>query len=280
MEQRRAPFGAELHFDPRRRRGRGRVQGVVHQVARDGHEAARIDEAVREQGPVGEAQADAPLRGDRALAHEESGQQRVAHLLGDLLGGAAVHSGDLGHELRRLVVETELQQAEEGVEPVGVLVVLGAQGLDQTAGGVQLPGQALQLGAVAQGGDGAAVLGRHPVGHQYPGALDGQQVAAGDAAREDVGGAARAEYVVQRAPRERVGGVRREAQQPGGFVVDQADAPAAVEGDHAFADGVQHRLRSASRAEMSEKARSRVCRWILRESRYAASAPAARAPPA
>ena len=169
-QHRRTALGPQLDLDPGVRRAGGRVQRVVDEVADDRHQAARVHQPVGQQCPGRDAQRHAALRRHRRLADQQRGQQRVVDLLGDLLGGGPVHADHLGDELHRLLVHLQFEQPEQGVQPVGVLVVLGAQGVDQPAGGVQLAAELLQLGAVAQGGHGAAVVGRHPVGDQHPAA--------------------------------------------------------------------------------------------------------------
>lgn len=159
-------------------------------------------------------------------------------LLRDLLGGHPVGPGDLPDELDGLVEHLQLQQPEQGVHTVRVLMVLRAQRVDETTGGVQLAAELLQLGTVTQRGHGAAVVGGHPVGDQHPLPPHGHQVRPRHPAREDIGGAARAQRRVQRLADD----LRAEAQQPLRLVVEQPDAAAAVQGHHTLADAVQHRL--------------------------------------
>lgn len=141
--------------------------------------------------------------------------------------------------------------------------------------GVEFTAELLQFGAVAQGGHGAAVVGRHPVGDQDALTAHGQQIRAGDPSGQHVGGAAGTEHVVERP----ADGRRVESEQPLGLVVEAYPA-GPVQGDDSSRMPCNIASRSASSAEMSEKARSWVCRWTRRESRYAANAPTARAPPA
>lgn len=177
-----------------------RVQRVVDQVAGDRDQAARIDEPVRQQRGGGQAERDRALGGDRRLADQDRREQRVPDLLGDLFRGGPVHSDDLGDELGGLLVQLKFEQTEQGVQPVGVLVVLGAQGVDQAARRVQLAAQALQFRAVAERGDGAPVIGGHPVGDQNAVAAYGQEVGAFDPAWP-----AHRSYAPPRAPRQAPG---------------------------------------------------------------------------
>ncbi|KIX78771.1 hypothetical protein SF23_04695 [Streptomyces sp. MBRL 10] len=262
-----AALGAQFHLDQGRGSAEGRVQRVVHQVAEDGDEPARIHQPVGDEGGLGQPQGDAPLGGDGRLAHQEGRQQRVVDLLGDLLGRRAVHTDDLGDEVHRLLVQAQLQQAEEGVEPVGVLVVLRAQGVDQAAGGVELPAEVFQLRAVAEGGDGAAVLGGHAVGDQHPGAWTvtrSRPVTRPDStsAVRPVPRTASSGRPVKVAgasgarPSRRAASSLTRRTRPSGA---SAITPSRMECSIAS--------RSARRLAMSEKARSRVCRWMRRERR-------------
>jgi hypothetical protein len=233
-----AALGAQLHLDRGAGRPGRRVQRVVEQVAGDRDQAARIDEPVRQRGGGGQAQGHRAFGGDRRLADQDRGEQRVPDLLGDLLRGGPVHSDDLGDELDGLLVQLQFEQAEQGVQPVGVLVVLGAQGVDQAARRVELAAQALQLGAVAEGGDGAPVVGRHPVGDEDAVTAHGQQVGALDPAGQHIGRTPGTEHLVQGpAP-----GLGADAEETLRLVVEQPDPAVAIERDHAFADGVQHGL--------------------------------------
>lgn len=119
---------------------------------------------------------------------------------------------------------------------VGVLVVLCAQCVDQAARRVQLPAELLQLGTVAQGDHGTAVAGGHPIGDQDPLAAHGQQVGAGHAAGQHVGRASRPECSLGGV----ADGLAADVQQPLRLVVQQPHPAAAVQGDHALPDAVQH----------------------------------------
>ena len=215
-----------------------------------------------QQGPVRDPQGDAALGRDGRLADQQGGEQRVVDLLGDLLRGGPVVADHLADELHRVLVHLQFQQPEQRVHPVGVLVVLGAQGVDQTAGGVEFAAELLQLGAVAQGGDGAAVVGGHAVGDQHALAADGEQIGAGDPAGQHVGRTAR-----RRAPRR--GAARRPRRRcPSSRCASSLSSRMRPPRSRATTPSrmpCSIASRSASSAEMSEKARSRVCRWTRRE---------------
>ncbi len=119
-------------------------------------------------------------------------------LLGDLFRGDPVVADHLADELHGVVVHLQLQQPQDRVHPVGVLVVLRAQGVDQTVGRVEFTAQLLQFRAVAQGGHGAAVVGRHAVGDQDALTAHRQQIRAGARRAHRWCGPAR--YVVERLP--------------------------------------------------------------------------------
>lgn len=159
-------------------------------------------------------------------------------LLGDLLGGGPVDADDLRDELHRVLVHLQLQQPQEGVQPVRVLVVLGAERVDQAAGGVEFAAEVFQLGTVAQSGHGPAVVGGHPVDEQHTAAADRHEVVPDDPSCQYVGGPACAQGLGERP----AGGVGAKAEQALRLVVQQPDAPRAVERDDALTDAVQHGL--------------------------------------
>ncbi len=158
--------------------------------------------------------------------------------LRDLFRRGPVHTHRLGYEFHGLFMKPELEESEQRVQSVGVLVVLGAEGVDQAAGAVQFASQPLQLGAVAQGDDGAAVIGWHAVRHQYTLAADGKKVGAGHPAGQYVRRAARGQGLVQGA----AGVVRTQVEQSLRLVVHQADPAVLVERDETLTYAVQHRL--------------------------------------
>lgn len=232
-QHRRGALGPQLHLD-----GGRRVQRVVDEVAQHRHHIARVDHLVGQERGGGDPQRDPTLGGDGGLAHQQRRQQRVVDPLRELLGRRAVCLGDLGDELGRLVVHPQLQQAQQGVQPVRVLVVLRPQRVEEPVRTVQLAAQLFQFGTVPQGCHRAPVAGRHPVGDQDAPAAHRQQVGAVDPARQHVGGTARQQHLVHTPPR----GVRTESEQPLRLVVDQPDPAVPVEGDHPLPDPVQHRL--------------------------------------
>ncbi len=187
-------------------------------------------------------QLDTALVGLRGLAQQQRGQDRFAdrlhHLVGEGLGQFQLGGG----ELHRLLRPAQLDQRDHGVQPVGGLVRLRAQRLGEAALGVQLAGERLQLGVVAQGDDGAALLpggDRRGVDHQHP---VGAQVDLVDARL------GRQQRPRQRGRQpQRVGPVahpalRGEAEELPCPVVDQRDPALPVEHHQPLADRVQGRL--------------------------------------
>ncbi|RAJ36797.1 hypothetical protein K353_04625 [Kitasatospora sp. SolWspMP-SS2h] len=149
-----------------------------------------------------------------------------------------MRAGLLADERGGLVVAAQFEQSEQGVHPVGVLVVLRAQRLGEAPGVVQLPDQELKFGAVAEGDDGAGVGGSGAVDDQHPVVADGGQVGAVDPPGQHVREPAGRQDLVDGAP----GAGGREREQAQRLVVGDADPAAGVEGQHALADAVQHRL--------------------------------------
>lgn len=234
----RASGGAQFDLHARVRGARDGVECVVDQIADDGDQSSRVDQPVWQQGPVRDPQGHPALGRDRGLADQQGGEQRIVDLLGRLLRGDPVVADHLADELHCVVVHLQLQQPQDRVHPVGVLVVLGTQGVDQTARGVEFAPELLQFGAVAQGGHGAAVVGGHAVGDQDALTAHGQQIRAADPAGQHIGRTARPEHVVERLP----DGLRVEPEQAVRLVVEEAYAAGAVQGDDALPDAVQHCL--------------------------------------
>ena len=115
---------------------------------------------------------DAALGGLRRLAEQQGRHDRVAHGADHPVGEQLGELELLGGELDRLVGPAHLDQRHHGVQPVGGLVVLGAQRLGQAADHVELAGDRLQLGVVAQGDHGTDVAAlpssRRRADHEHP----------------------------------------------------------------------------------------------------------------
>lgn len=231
-------LGVQLDLHARVEGARDRVERVVHQVPDDRDEPPGIDQPVRELCPVGDPEGHAALCRDGGLADQQRGEQRILDLLRDLLGGGPMVADHLTDEVHGVVVHFQFEQPQQRVHAVGVLVVLGPQGVDQAARRVEFPAELLQLGAVAQGGHGAAVVGGHAVGDQDALPADGEQVGARHAPAQDVGRTSLAERLVGGAAE----GLVVDAEQAMRLVVEEADAAGAVQGDDALPDAVQHRL--------------------------------------
>ncbi len=144
----------QFHPLGRRRLGRG-VNGVVQQVAEDGHQV--LDgQPGHGRGPLAcrtsstpRSCASAALPMMRALEHRFL--HGAHHVIRELLAELQV----LGGEIQGLGRPPQFHQRNDRVEPVGVLVGLGPQGIGESAHGFQFAAQGLDLGAVADGGHGA-----------------------------------------------------------------------------------------------------------------------------
>ena len=138
------------------RLGRG-VDGVVQQVAQDGDQVLHGQPGHRRgQPPAGvEGQLDAAFVRLGRLAHDQGAQHGLVdgadHVIGQLLAQLQV----LGGEIQGFRAASQLHQGHHRVQPVGVLMGLGAQGVGKRPHGFQLAAQRLDLGPVADGGHGA-----------------------------------------------------------------------------------------------------------------------------
>ena len=78
--------------------------------------------------------------------------------------------GDLGQILTRLFGVAEVEQARDDVQPVGELMLLGAQGVGQSGDRIHPADQGFELGTIAQRHDAAnrtsADIHGAPVDHQ------------------------------------------------------------------------------------------------------------------
>lgn len=144
-----------------------RVDGVVEQVADDGQQAPQVWWVVPESGVVGETDANPTFGGDGGLGDDEPDHLRVADVPAHGFGEGLPGAGRIDGVLVCGLVFADVQQPGDRVHPVGELVLLGPQGVGQSAYGVEFTQQADQLGAVAYGDHGAqftAVQGdRHVV---------------------------------------------------------------------------------------------------------------------
>jgi hypothetical protein len=200
--------GDDRQLDPSRPRGLGRgVDRVVDQVPRDGKHLAGVADRAGDAAVIHDPQPDVALVRERHLRQDQRHELGVLDAGLQPFGEVRARGGDLGHELDRLVVATQLDEPDQGVQPVGELVRLGAQRIGQAGGVVQLPLQRLGLGAVLEGDHPAEVApaivpDRHPVGHEHPVAVQHQQVAALHLTGHHVGQPARGQDPAQRAARE------------------------------------------------------------------------------
>ena len=93
---------------------------------------------------------DPAFRGLGGLPEQQGGHHRVTHGGDDAVRQELGQLQLLGGELDGLLRSAHLDQGDHGVQAVGRLVVLGAQGLGQAADDVELTGDRTQLGVVAQ----------------------------------------------------------------------------------------------------------------------------------
>jgi hypothetical protein len=185
---------------------------------------ARVDQGGLDGGVVAHDQLDPALGGLGGLAEQQRDQHRLLDD-GQELVGEALSGGEFGGgELDRGVRPAELDQGDHGVEPVGRLVRLRLERLGQAAHRVQLAGQGLELGVVAQRRHGPE---RAPLpGHR--GLVDHDDRLAGEVdlvVRIPAGG----EQLAQGSGHVQLGGgaalgVGLEPEQPGTLVVDQQRA--------------------------------------------------------
>jgi hypothetical protein len=158
----------------------------VEQVAEDGHGVEVLDplgQLAQVRAPV-QGHLDAALACDRGLGHEQAGQRGVL----DPRGGDpvdAVRALDRRDQPPRLVDLTEREQAVDRVQPVGVLVRLGAQRAHHQGQAVDLPARVLEQVGRADGDGG--VVG------QQRGEVD---LARGPLARRGAVGVEHADHVV------------------------------------------------------------------------------------
>ena len=164
--------------------GATRVEGVVDEVADDGDQVARAggrrraaDRAVDDRSSMPRSAASAVLPSSSAASTGSPTAPTTRSVSSwatcELLGG----------EVHRLLGAAHLDQGDHRVQPVGGLVVLRAQRLGQAADHVELAGDRLQLGVVAQGDHGADSRPSHRAralaDHQHRAAGDVESSAAG-----------------------------------------------------------------------------------------------------
>ena len=232
----------DRHFDPARtavRRGRGRVQRVVDQVADDRDQIARMPRVAVEAAVGRQSELDATLGGDRRFAEQERAEDGITDALEERFRQLLGHARRFRRHLDRLFLAPKLDEARNRVQPVGEIVRLRAQCLREAAGVVQLAQQALELGPIAEGRDvsnrSAAHHDRHPADHEHAVGRQHDFIGSGDLPDQQIADAARRKDVGERL----ADTISGQPQQPPGFVVDQRDAAFDVGGDCPFADAVQ-----------------------------------------
>ena len=202
-----------------------RVEGVVDEVAEHGDEVAGGHVAVGESAL--DAELDAALGGVGVLAEQQRLDHRVADRADDLVGEQLRDLQLLGREVDGLVDPAELDEGDHRVQPVGGLVVLGAERVAEAADHVQLAGDRAQLGVVAQGDHGTDVRalpgGGGRAHDQDPVAREVDVVGLGGPSERCLHQPGREAELGERAAEHVVGQV----QQPARLVVDELD-PASV----------------------------------------------------
>ena len=184
---------------------------------------------------------DSLLGGRGALGGHEAAQVRVGdHRRRDVAGRGHV-GGELAEVLPGVFDVVEVQEAGDGVQPVGVFVGLGSQPVGERSHRVELPDHLVVLGAVPQGEYDAEIT---------PPALDGL---AGDDERSVTGDGEHALHVLAAfddvtKPWREVGvgdrGARGEvlSEQHVGGVVAHGDPPRAIHTQHAVLYAVDDRF--------------------------------------
>ena len=175
------------------------------------------------------------------LAEQQRLDHRVADRADDLVGEQLGDLQLLGREVDGLVDPAELDERDHRVQPVGGLVVLGAERVAEAADHVQLAGHRPQLGVVAQGDHGTDV-GALPGGgggahDQDPVAREVDVVGLGGPSERRLHQPGREAELGQRAAEDVVGQV----QQPACLVVDELDPASGVEQQQSLADRAEHR---------------------------------------
>ena len=149
----------ELEHDAARIAVSHGVEGVVEQVADHGEQvASRQADGLRDRPRDG--QLDAALGGLGALAEQQGREHRVAHRVHHLVGEPLGQRQLLGGEGDGVVRAAHLHQRDHRVQPVRGLVGLRAQGVGEPAHDVELAGDRLQLGVVAQAHHGTHLVAR------------------------------------------------------------------------------------------------------------------------
>ena len=160
------------------------VEGVVDEVADDRHDVAgrvRRRSGQCDPGSISKAMprswASAALPSSSAVRAGSSTEPTTRSV-------SSCETCELvGREVERPVGVPELDEADDRVQPVGRLVRLRAQRLGEAAGRVELAGQRLEVGAVAQRRDvaeqPALPAGRAAVEHEHAGGRHVQLVLVG-----------------------------------------------------------------------------------------------------
>ena len=249
----------------------GGVHGVVDEVADDGGDVGAQLVVQGRECRVGAIRRSTPSSAAwLALAMSSAateGPHRRRH--------RALNSDRL--ELTRCTKRTASSDSPSSISPrwcaAGCeLVRLGAQGVGDVPGEVELAAQLQQLGAVAQGRHRADRAARLAIGSRLTTSTRPALATGGRAPRRR-GAARRASPPPPRGRPACARGVARDAQQPDRLVVDQGD-PARRSRPDALADAVQHRVavlheagdlggssRGSAASPGGRAAGIRRCRW-------------------
>ncbi len=185
-----------------------------------------------------------------------SAQDRLVHRRHEMVGQLLAQFKVLGSKVQGVGGSPELHEGHDGVQPVGVFVGLGPQGVGQGLHGFEFTAQGLDFRPVAERGNGAehgrSLPAPHPgrahggrlVHHQDPGSCEMDFVVCRPAGREEPVEAG-LQGKVRKARCGSCGGIDVgpfQSQQIRGLVVVHDHTAACVDQDHAFADRVQDRL--------------------------------------
>ena len=198
-----------------------RVDRVVDQVAQDGDQVARRQRAAAPSSMrLSSASTSSTPRSFACAALPSSSAASTGSPTAPTTWSvrAWASSSSAVANSTASVRPAQLDQRDHGVQPVGRLVRLGAQRLGEAALGVQLAGQRLELGVVAQGDHRAAAARRRTTGRVFT-TTTRSAVRCTSSTR---GSAASS------APVSGVGSPSSATQRPTAFVVETQQFPAAV----------------------------------------------------
>ena len=227
-----------------------------------------VDHGVRR-----DRQLDAALARLGGLAQQQRGEHRLGDGADDPVGELLGEREFGGRELDGLLGSADLDQGNDGVQPVRRLVRLRPQRLGEAAGGGQLAGQRLQFRVVAQGRRRCPASGppeRTAVVLTTSTRCAGQVQLVGAGSRADVNASRQRVRQAQRRPASRPTGSASGRGASRAAVVAQADPPVAVDEQQALRGPSAAPPRGTRRCGSARPAPSP---WVWRRSRALTSQP-------